>query len=397
VRLLFAVQRYGVEVLGGAEAHARELATRLAARGHEVQVVTSCARDYITWANFYPPGETVLDGVAVHRLPVARPRDMRLFGPLNGRVCVHPTLVPGFVQRTWMRLQGPYIPELPAWLAARAGAVDASVFFTYLYFTTWAGLPAAPRPILMHPTAHDEPPLRLSLFDRVFERPDAFAFSTEEEAALVRRRFGARQPSRVFGIGIELDPAGEPEPFRRRFGLGERPYVICVGRIDVNKGSVELFEHFTEYKRRRPGPLALVMVGEAVARLPRHPDVVMTGFVDDAAKNGGIRGAEALVQPSHFESFSLVLHEAWAMRVPALVQRRCEVLVAQSARSGAGLPYGDYREFESPLDRLLANWSPRREMGVSGRTFVEREYGWDGLLGRYEEFLDTIGAGAMAC
>src|SRR5579862_2227277 len=85
MRILFAVQRYGTEVAGGAEAACRELAWRLAARGHEVHVVTSCAQSYVDWANAYPEGDTTIDGVTVHRLAVAHARDNRFFGPLNGR------------------------------------------------------------------------------------------------------------------------------------------------------------------------------------------------------------------------------------------------------------------------------------------------------------------------
>ena len=67
MNLLFVVQRYGANVAGGAEAHCRMFAERLAARGHDVTVLTSCARDYDTWADAYPPGVERIDGVDVHR------------------------------------------------------------------------------------------------------------------------------------------------------------------------------------------------------------------------------------------------------------------------------------------------------------------------------------------
>jgi glycosyltransferase involved in cell wall biosynthesis len=389
LKLLFVVQRYGREVLGGAEAHARELATRLAARGHRVEVATSCAVDYVTWENAYPAGSCELDGVLVHRLPVARTRSMRTFRPLDRWVHRSPGRTPPPLQRLWMRLQGPYVRELPGWLRGRPDH-DVSVFFTYLYYTTWAGLPAARRPVVLHPTAHDEPPIRLSLFQRVFELPDAYVFGSEEEAALVRSRFGIRRPALVAGIGVELDPPGDPAGFRRRFGLGDRPYVVYAGRVAVDKGAVELFDHFAEYKRRRPGPLALVVIGRELVELPAHPDVIRTGFVDDETKDAGLKGAWALVQPSPYESFSMVLHEAWAARVPALVQARCEVLVGQSRRSGAGLPYHGYAEFEAALDRLLGDPGLRERMGEAGRGFVERHYGWPALIERYEAFLGSL-------
>src|SRR5213078_1173874 len=107
------------------------------------------------------------------------------------------------------------------------------VFVTYLYYTTWAGLPVAGAPSVLHPTAHDEPPIYLPMFDAVFRLADAYGFLTEEEAAFVGGRFRIARPSQVTGIGIELDRPADPDGFRRRFGLGDRPYVACVGRIDA--------------------------------------------------------------------------------------------------------------------------------------------------------------------
>src|SRR3712207_6273735 len=144
-RLLFVVQRYGREVAGGAELHCREFATRMAARGHHVEAVKSCAVNYVDWANRYPAGTGELDGVMVHRLPVARERDDRFFEPLNTRVVWGERPVPLYLQREWMRAQGPHIPELERWLLRHGGSYDVVIFFTYLYWTACAGLPAASR------------------------------------------------------------------------------------------------------------------------------------------------------------------------------------------------------------------------------------------------------------
>jgi glycosyltransferase involved in cell wall biosynthesis len=289
-----------------------------------------------------------------------------------------------------MRMQGPFMPAITGWLAERSRLFDVNVFFTYLYYSTWAGLPAAAAPTVLHPTAHDEPPIYLPLFDAVFRLPTAFAFSTEEEAAFVHHRFRVNRPSRVIGIGIDLDRSGDVSEFRRRFELGDRPYIVCVGRIDPAKGSLELHRYFAEYLKRHRSDLVLVFIGEEVTPLPPHPGVVKTGFVDEQTRDAGIEGAELLVQPSYFESFSLVLCESWAMGVPALVQGANEVLVGQSMRSGGGLAYRSYQEFEVSLDRLLADPPLRRMMGQAGRSHVERKYRWSTVLERYEGFLETL-------
>lgn len=391
MRVLFAVQRYGPEVAGGAERHCRQFAIRLAARGHEVEVLTTCALSYVDWENVLPPGPELDDGVLVHRLPVARPRDNHLFAELNARVL---TSVDASyrLQRTWMEMQGPLVPGLRPWLEGGARAYDVVVFFTYLYFTTWAGLAACAGrvPTVLHPTAHDEPAFWLPVFDLTFHQPRAFAFSTEEEEALVRRRSRTHRPSAVIGVGTDLDGRGDAAAFRAAYGLGDRPYLLFVGRLDPGKGSDEVHSFFTTYKSRRPGDLTLVVVGDPVKPLAPHPDVVVTGFLDPETVAGAYAGALALVQPSYFESFSMVLTEAWAHRLPALVQGRCEVLAGQARRSGGGIPYSGYAEFEAALDLLLEDAGLRRRLGEAGRAYVEAHYEWSAVMDRYEAFLERV-------
>jgi glycosyltransferase involved in cell wall biosynthesis len=391
MRLLFVVQRYGPEVAGGAELCCRQYATHLAARGHSVDVLTSCAVSYVDWDNTLPAGTEELEGVRVHRLPVRRPRDNSLFGPLHIRVVEAPRQVPLYVQREWMWAEGPLVDGLEDWLDDRAGDYEVAGFFTYLYYTTWAGLPVASNrvPTVLHPTAHDEPPLSLRLFDATLHLPSAFGFLTEEERELVRRRFDVRRPSSVLGVGVDLDVHGDGAAFRDAYGLEERPYLVCVGRIDPDKGAEELYDFFVTHKERQAGPLALVMVGEAVKPLPPHPDVVVTGFVDDHVKRSAMAGALALVHPSYYESFSMALTEAWAQRKAALVQGRCDVLLGQARRSGGAIPYFGFAEFEAAVELLTEDAHLVDRLGQAGRRYVEAQYQWPVVLDRYERLLRT--------
>jgi len=88
-RVAFVVQRYGREVLGGAEELCRQVAERLAGR-FAVAVLTTCARDYLTWKDAYRPGSETLAGVEVHRFPVARTRRVRSFGRFSQRIFGRP-------------------------------------------------------------------------------------------------------------------------------------------------------------------------------------------------------------------------------------------------------------------------------------------------------------------
>ena len=389
LKVLFVVQRYGTDVAGGAETACRHVAERLATRGHRIEVVTTCAHSYVTWEDHFPPGVTDVNGVRVHRFPVDHPRDPDLFGPLSGRVLGGPGPVPYHLQQAWVEQQGPRSTALLRHLEAEARRFDVAVFFTYLYWTTWAGAPAVARaiPTLIQTTAHDERPFHLPVFDTSLRAADGFLCLTAEEAALLERKVGRHRPIALTGLGVDLDVQGDGSRFRADHGLGDRPYLVYLGRVDPHKGASELLAYFRTYKERNGGDLALVVVGEEVTKVPEHPDVVTVGFVDEATKQDALAGMLALALPSYFESFSIVLCEAWAQRRPALVQGRCDVLVGQAARSRGALAYTGYAEFEVAVDALLERPELADGLGLSGRAYVEEHYSWDNVISLYESFL----------
>ena len=392
MRVLYVVQRYGEQIAGGAEQHARAFAERLVERDHRVTVLTTCAQSYVHWANAYPPGWSTTNGVRVFRAPVASRRNPHLFSRFNARISSAATVRPLSMQREWMQMQGPYAPELVPWLRWHAGTFDVVVFITYLYWTTWAGLRECRGavPTLLHPTAHDEPPFRLSIFEEVLRAPDAFAFLTPEEADLVRERFPGAPPGDVVGIGVEMDQPGDPDAFRRRFELGSAPYLLYVGRVDPAKGAAELIDYFIAYKQRNPSDLRLVLLGELLVDDPDRSDIVVTGFVAEPTRNGALAGALALVHPSYFESFAMVLTETFAQRRPALVQSRCAVLDGHAHRSGGAIPYSGFAEFEATVERLYAQPELADALGEAGRRYVESDYDWDVVMTRYERMLAQV-------
>jgi glycosyltransferase involved in cell wall biosynthesis len=391
MRVCYVVQRYGPLIAGGAEQHCREMAERMLARGHTVEVATTCAASYVDWANAFEPGTSDVNGVVVHRFPVARPRDNQTFNEYNRRMVTGRGSRPLFNQHEWMRMQGPYAPELPSWLVRNAGRFDVVIGFTYLYWPTWMAMHTLTGlvPVVLHPTVHDEPPLRLSIFDEEFRAPDAFALSTPEEIDLIRSRFHLDPPGAVIGIGVEF-PTGDGARFRRAFpALGDAPYLVYVGRVDEGKGAQQLLDFFVLFKERHAAdPVKLAMVGDPLIPIPDHPDIVVTGFVDYDTRDDAIAGAYALAQPSFFESFSMILTEAFAAEKPALVQGKCAVLRGHARRSGAALPYEGFGEFEAALELMLADPARAEAMGAAGRAYVEREYTWDVVMDRYEQLLE---------
>jgi glycosyltransferase involved in cell wall biosynthesis len=398
MRILYLCQRYGPEIVGGAESACRMFSERLTERGHDVHVLTSTAREYTTWANHYPAGESLINGVTVHRLPVRSERTPEAFGPMQEWITHGPRPMPTFQQRRWADLVGPDVEGLEDWLHANARTFDVAVFMTYLYTTTTRGLPALAgcMPTVLQPAAHDEPSIWATLFDTILRLPDGYLYLTPAEQEFMHRRLYLSAPGdrveSVVGIGIDDPGPGDAARFRSQHNLGDRPYLLYVGRVDSGKGVFEAARFFSAYKLRNPSDLAFVIAGEVIGTGPQHADIVYTGFLDEETKRDAMAGSLALWQPSYFESFSIVLCESWVQGRPALVPARSQVLASQVRRAGGGLPYDGFAEFEAALDLLLQQPELADELGAGGRQFVLDTYAWPDVLAEFERGLDQAAA-----
>ncbi len=133
-----------------------------------------------------------------------------------------------------------------------------------------------------------------------------------------------------------------------------------------------------------------MFAGPVTNEPPAHPDIVVTGVVDEDVKWGLLRGALALVSPSAFESFSIALMEGWTAGTPALVNSRCAVTLDHARRSGGGLAFGNYAELEVELDHLTASPRLRAALGRAGQAYVDGHYRWDDVIDRYAAFVAGI-------
>jgi glycosyltransferase involved in cell wall biosynthesis len=385
-RVAFAVQRYGVEVNGGAELQARLLA-ELLNDDLDLTVLTTRALDYRTWADHYPAGEERVNGVRVLRFGVDVPRDEAAFDALSLRVLGGRERGPD-AERRWMEAQGPRCSRLVAHLAEDPGRYAAVVFFTYLYAHTHDAMPLVADRALLVPELHEDPPLGLSIYDPVFAAPRRIVFNTQEERELARRRFGVEDArAEVVGLGVDPPPPdADPERFRLARGL-VRPYALCLGRIDPSKGSAELIAHHEAYRATTPGGLDLVMLGRAVMPLPERPWLHAPGFVDEREKHDALAGASVVVLPSPYESLSIAMLEAWSHGVPTLANGASPVLVGQSRRSGGGIWYSDAAEYALGM-RLLADNRPLAvALGHQGRRHVRERLGWPRIRAAWLEVL----------
>jgi len=386
-KIAIVVQRYGTEVTGGSESLARAIAERLT-EDHHVTVLTTRAKDYVTWRNELPEGTETLNNVEVIRFSVEKERDLESFNRFSDHL--YPRLNTKKEEEEWLERQGPYAPRLIDYLAKRKDEFDAILFFTYLYYPTYWGLKAAPERSILVPTAHDEPPLRLSIFEDVFRAPKAFAFCSGPEEELVKIRFGIQnRPSTVIGIGIETPEQPDVEGFRIRHDI-KGAYVLYAGRIDAGKGCAEMLDFYTRYRRDCRGAAQLLLIGKLAMPTPRNPGVHYLGYLSEEEKFAAIAGAKAMICPSPYESLSISLLEAFSLGTPALVSSRSPVLLDHAVRSRAALHYSCSDEYTESLDILMHEEPLRVVLADNGRQYVRENYRWDVVISKYRDAVAAV-------
>jgi glycosyltransferase involved in cell wall biosynthesis len=418
LRIAFIVQRYGTEILGGSEYHCRLIAERLAPK-HQVEVLTTCAQDYITWQNEYPEGSDRVRGVTVRRFANARTRDLHAFNRYSEWIFTSEHTREDELE--WLRQQGPWCPALLDYLERNQPQYDILIFFTYLYAPTVLGLRIAPHKSILVPTAHDEPAIHLEMYRELFSLPAGVAYNTEVERRFLTTHFSIRAiEEETVGCGVDLpsdqahhgdagepdgrpkedEPEEDPSPsfrphlalrgtmFRRRHRL-HGPVVLYGGRIDAGKGCEELIEYFSAYVQEG-GDASLVLMGVKLMPLPEEPFIRFAGRLSDQERLQALEAATVVVVPSPYESLSLLALESFAVGTPILANARSEVLVDHCQKSNAGLYYADRDEFTEALKLLVADHRLRGALGANGRRYVKANYRWDVILSKYERMFSKL-------
>jgi len=391
LRFTFVSARYGADILGGAEKHARHVAERLAARGHDVRVLTTRARQYTTWANEIAGGTTIENRVEIRRY-AAEPRRRFWDDVLKWLSGIAPSSVA--LAHMWARAQGPVAPALIDCLPDEARERDLLVFMQLLSHPTFVGLPRVAAQSALVPLVHEERPIYSALARRTLTMPRVLLVNTGAEAARIARvARGRPAPMERTGVGIETptppSPAFVPPT--------PHPYLVVIGRQGKSKPLPAVWRALTAADARLPpleargrqvpwSDVRLVTVGERSALYDGTPHVIHAGYVGDAERWDILRGAVALINPSLYESLSLVLLEAWTVGRPVIVNQQCDVTADHVRHSAGGLAADFARPAAAAAaiaDGLRAE-SDRSTMGARGRAYAEGSFSWDRVLETYE-------------
>lgn len=378
-------QRYGAEVNGGSEYYTKKLAEHLQ-EYYDIEVLTTTALDYDTWKPYYQEGKQVVDGVPVRRFHVKKTRNPYFFRVVNKVLCTFP-IFGRFLEPLWLKVQGPYCPDIIKYIHAKREEFDVFIFVTYLYYTTAYGMLEVANKSILVPTAHDEYCIYFHIYQKVFKNPRGIVYLTDEEKTFVERLFSNGDiPHSIAGSGVDVRFVDNKDDFKKRHGISGE-YIIYVGRVDSSKCCDKLFDYFSAYKKKHSEDLKLVVLGKMMMQIPQKDDIVCFGFVSEEEKYSAMSGAKALIMSSEYESLSLAVLESLALGVPIVVNGKSEVLKGHCLKSGAGLWFRNEDEFEQCLLYVLKD-KDSEKMKNLGIKYVKENYSWENTIEKYKNLIE---------
>ena len=421
MKLAFITPRYGGEIASGAEHACRLIAEQLSLK-HDVEVLTTAARDRRTWKNEYGEGADRIRGVLVRRFAVNQPHDVNAFRQHSDRILAAPRS--RAEEMEWVRRLGPSAPGLVEHLKRQHHSYDALVFFSLIHWTTVHGMAVAPERSILFPCLRLSPVLRLALWRDVASSARAIGLISGAERKLLRGYLGVPAfREELVGVGVDpshrqayprhqQDPADEPAaddetamraddamdleddradrgiPFRRRHRL-YGPIVLYGGRIEPDNGCEEMLEYFDTYASA-DGDTALVLMGVKMMKVPEEPYLRQAGMLPDRERMVAYEAADVTIAPGADDPLALCVLESFAVGTPVLASARNDAAAEHCRRAGAGLYYGNREEFVEALKALMTRSKLREQLGDAGRQYVRQYYRWDAVLGRFERLVMLI-------
>lgn len=397
-KVAVVVQRYGEDIVGGSEALARAIVKHLKSDlGLEVDVITTTAKSYQTWENYYDAGTTVdSDGTRILRFnsTLGRSNLFHLYERIFSRI--HKALSPlplirkslPLLEDLWLILQGPFTPKLTEYIKHHKNEYHRFFFFTYLYYPTIFGLKSVAKKAILIPTAHDELPFHFTRTSNILNEAATVLVNTPAERDLVLSKAPNRSSSiHIAGLGFDISP------HPKKVDKPDKPYLLYLGRISKSKGVHNLIDSFQSFKEQNPNrDVQLLLAGhlEQGISIPETEHLKYLGFIREEDKVDLLQKSIALINPSPLESLSMIVIDAMASQVPALVNGHCHVMKEYANQSKTVFAYHNQEEFDQlVLHILTTDWqsdSKQHEL-METRSWITSMYSWDNVMSKYRESL----------
>ena len=390
-KIAFVIPWYAEKIPGGAEMETREVTRHLHQAGMEIEILTTCVREFVSdWnQDYYPEGTEIIQGIPVRRFKV-RKRNTQKFDEINLKLMNHIQPAPEeeeiFIQEMINS------PDLYQYISEHQEEYTAFVYIPYMFGTTYYGVKACPEKAVMIPCFHDEAYFYMQIYKNLYSHTAGMIFNARPELELTEKVYDTSRVEKiVMGIGMDVNLQTYPEAFRKKFKISEK-FILYAGRKDAGKNVHTLLNYFGEYKKRNPSDLKLVLIGGGEIHIPEsaRKDTIDLGFVEIQDKYNAYGAAELLCQPSKNESFSLVIMESWLCHRPVLVHDKCAVTKNFVQESNGGLYFDNYFEFEGCLHYFLHHQEESNIMGENGRNYVFQHFDWNVITEKYKAFFEKI-------
>lgn len=383
---------FGMDIAGGAEAEIRGLALHLAAVGTELEVLTTCVKDfYSNWnINYHKQGLTVENGIAVRRFEVDKGNHEK-FNSVNMKLMNNKIPLTAEDEAIYVN-DMINSSKLYQYMDTYQADYSIFLFIPYMFGTTYHGVQVCPQKSILIPCFHDESYIYLDVFKEAYCKIAGMIFHSQPEYELASKVYDLRKVNaKVLGEGVDTELEYDALRFRKKYNISS-PYLLYAGRKDEGKNVDTLVKYFAEYKSRKNTSLKLVLIGGGEIKLPFsiRDEVYDLGFVPIQDKYDAYGAALLLCQPSLNESFSLVIMESWLCNRPVLVNEGCEVTKDFAIKSNGGLYFSDYFEFEGAVSYLENHVDIADEMGRSGCKYVIENFSWNIIEEKYMNYFKEI-------
>lgn len=384
----FVIPWYGEDISGGAETELRGLIHHLSETGVELEVLTTCVKDFRSdWnVDFHTPGVDNSAGFPVRRFPV-RKRDVNAFDQINAKL-MQGQMVTDEEEEVYQR-EMINSPALYAHIREKKNEYGLFVFIPYMFGTTYFGIQECYEKAVIIPCLHDESYAHMKIFREKFSKVAGMIFHSDPERLLAERLYNVKGKTfSNLGEGIDTDFGFDARRFSQKYQI-HSPFILYAGRKDAGKKVDELIRFFVEYKKRKPSDLKLVLLGGGEIAIPSD-EVIDLGFVPAQDKYDAYAAASVFCNPSQFESFSIVIMESWIAGTPVLVNGKCAVTKDFIQKSNGGLYYDSYAEFAGCLDYLLSHAQTSEQMGRNGCAFVKSHFSWPVIVDQYTRYFESF-------
>jgi glycosyltransferase involved in cell wall biosynthesis len=158
-------------------------------------------------------------------------------------------------------------------------------------------------------------------------------------------------------------------------------YFLCVGRLVRAKGVFDLLEGYAQLDDTTRAKIGLVFVGdgsdrsELMAQASRiaQGTIQFPGFVHREELPEFYALAEALILPTHSDTWGLVVNEAMSCGLPVVVTSvaGCVADLVEDNWNGLVVSAGDSSQLAAAMARLAGDSAPRTEMGARSKERIE--------------------------